>query len=280
MADIEKLVDGFVCDLNCPRNCCLESIGGCFTEGDYELVKQLDGKIMRDGSIIRLRESLESCEEGMRFPQDSNGICTFFRDNCCMLQASFGREALPYDCREYPRNILCFMGHTDKMLDPVCPHAAELIIKSDTLFWSYMTRMIEPDPEGLFAERREMILTLQNEKLTLPEALNRICGSYGRGQGCVCDRLFPSDIDAALRHFFACMLFGNLFYYGYDKELFASQAKHDTTVSARMYDYLSQTDDLNLDNLSDYFGKAYYKCYEKTTINKRYDLLNIKCGQS
>ena len=52
MADIEKLVDDFVCDLNCPRNCCLESLGGCFTHGDYELVKQSDGKKLRDGSVF------------------------------------------------------------------------------------------------------------------------------------------------------------------------------------------------------------------------------------
>lgn len=115
--------------------------------------------------------------------------------------------------------------------------------------------------------------TLQDEKLTLPEALNRICSGYGLGHCCACDRRFPPELDAALRHFFACMLFGNLFYYGYDKELFVSQAKHDAIVSARMVDYLSQKDDFNLDNLPIYFGKAYYHCYEKTTINKRFDLL-------
>ena len=271
MADIEKLVDDFVCDLNCPRNCCLESIGGIFTDEDYEHLKQSDGKILCDGSVFHLRESVESCVEGMRFRLDGNGICMFFRDNCCFLQTSLGREALPYDCREYPRNILRFMGHIDKMLDPVCPHAAEIIIRADTPFWEYMTRTIEPDPEGLFAKRREMILTLRNEKLTLQEALNRICGGCGLGQCCVCDRQFPPDIDAALRHFFACMLFGNLFYYGYDKALFESQAEHDAIVSARMVDDLSRIEDLSLDNLPVYFGKAYYNCYEQTMINKCFD---------
>lgn len=121
MTDIEKLTDEFACDRNCPRNCCLESIGGVFTEGDYELLKQVDGKVLYDGSVFHLRESLESCEEGMRFRQDSNGVCMFFRDDHCMFHASFGRETEPYDCREYPRNILHFMGHTEKMLDPRLP---------------------------------------------------------------------------------------------------------------------------------------------------------------
>lgn len=148
-----------------------------------------------------------------------------------------------------------------------------MILRADTMFWEYMTRVIEPDPEGLFAIRREMILTLQDEKLTLPGALNRICSSLGLGQCCVGDRLFPPDSEAALRHFFACMLFGNLFYYGYDKEFFEGQAEHDALVSARMYDDLSQEEDLNSGNLSDRFGKAYYRCYEKTTVNKRFDSL-------
>ena len=263
MTDIEKLVDEFVCDLNCPRNCCLQSEGGWFVAGDYERAKKSDGKAMCDGSVFRLQHSLENCEEGFRFRQDSNGVCTFFQDQKCLLQASFGREALPYDCREYPRNITCFMSHTDKMLDPVCPHAAELIMSADTQFWDYMVRVIEPDPEGLFAKRREIILTLQDKELSLPEALNRICSCYKPGRCCTGDRMLPAEIEPIVRHFFACMLFGNVFYYGYDRYFFESQTKLDALTSARMYDHLSQIQDLNRSNLALYFNQAYYDCIEK-----------------
>ncbi len=271
MTDIEKLVDEFVCDLNCPLNCCLQSEGGGFIAGDYELVKRSDGKLLCDGSVFRLRDSLENCEEGIRFRQDSSGVCVFFQEQKCLLQASFGRDALPYECREYPRNVTRFMDHTDKMLDPVCPHAAELIMSADTQFWDYMTREIKPDPEGLFAKRREIILTLRDEGLSLPEALNRICSAYEPGPCCSGENPLPPEMEPIIRHLFACMLFGNLFFFGYDRRLFAGQAKLDSVVSAWMYDYLSQIPDLNRGNLPINFNRAYYDCADKSLVVKRWD---------
>ena len=159
MCEIEYLVDEFVCDLYCPLNCCLESEGGLFTVGDYESAKRFGGKTMCDRRVFHLRESLENGKEGMRYRQDENGVCIFLRKGKCLLHTSFGREALPYDCQEYPRNILHYMGHTEKMLNPVCHHAAKLLIDAQTSFWDYMIQVIEPNPEGQFTKRRKMILT-------------------------------------------------------------------------------------------------------------------------
>ena len=64
------------------------------------------------------------------------------------------------------------------------------------------------------------------------------------------------------------MLFGNLFYYGYEKAIFERQAKLDLIVCAGMIEALSRIDDLKRDNLPLYFSRAFYESYNKTQITQ------------
>lgn len=266
---IERLVDEFECDPDCPLNCCLDALGGGFIEGDYERLKPYDGKALIDGSIFRLEESIERYGDEIKFRQDADGVCVFLKDGKCMIQASFGREALNYECREYPRRVFSCHDHVEKMLDPACPKVTGLFLKHDLWFWDYMTREIKPDPEGLFEKRRALILSLKDEGTALPDILDHSCIAHGIDMHCRRDRQLPADTERIIRHLFACAVFGYLFEYGYDSEVFDELVGQYLKMSVRLYDYLSEIDDINRENIAIHFNRGCYRTNEseKTVIS-------------
>ena len=256
--EIEKLVDEFVCDLNCPQKCCLNSQGGAFKEGDYERLKQYEGKRLIDGSIFHLQGCIEKYGDEIKFREDDNGMCMFFKDGKCLIQASFGREALISDCREYPRQVFCYQGHVEKMLCPVCPQVTKLFLERDLWLWDYMTRVVEPDPEGLFEKRRKIILALKDRDVALPETLERLSLGYGVDIRCSRTKPFPADMEDIIRHLFACAFFGYSFAYGYDEEAFDGFVVQALGILIRLYGYLSSIGDISRENIAIHFNRGYY----------------------
>lgn len=259
---IEKLVDEFKCDLNCPQNCCLDSLGGGFIEGDYERLMQYDGKELNDGSIFRLRDCIEKIGDEIKFCQDDSGACTMLRDGKCIIQASFGRQALNYECREYPRCMFSYGNHTEKMLDPECPAVTKMFLERNLWFWDYMTRVIVPDPEGLFEKRRMIILALKGGEEELFQTLDNLCKSNGINMRCRQDKKLPSKMEDVVRHLFACAVFGYLFEYGYDSETFDELFIQFLKMGVRIYDYLSGINDISRDNIAIHFNRGCYKSFE------------------
>ncbi|MBO6113264.1 MAG: hypothetical protein J6P45_09490 [Lachnospiraceae bacterium] len=273
---IEKLVDEFECDLNCPLNCCLDSLGGGFIEGDYERLKQYDGKKLIDGSTFRLRDCIEKNGDEIKFCQDENGVCLLLKDGKCLIQASFGRQALSYECREYPRRIFSFGDHTEKMLDPECPKVTEIFLKQELWFWDYMTKVIEPDPEGLFEKRRKLILALKGGEEELSETLDHLCDEHGIDMRCRQDKKLPVNMEGIVRHLFACAVFGYLFEYGYESEIFDELIYRFIGMGVRLYDYLSEIDDISRENIAVHFNRGCYKTFEADETEKHQEvLLNV-----
>lgn len=268
-AYIETLVDGFVCDLNCPLNCCLDSIGGGFVEGDYERLEQYDGKTLIDGTVFRLKDSIDRIDDEIKFRQDENGVCLMLKDGKCLIQASFGRQALSYECREYPRRVFRYGNHVEKMLDPECPAVTKLFLEQELWFWDYMTRVIKPDPEGLFEKRRKLILALKGEGEALQETMDHLCGSHGLDIRCRRDKQPPAGMEDIIRHLFACAVYGYLFEYGYDSEVYDELTCEFLEMGIRLYDYLASIGDLNRENIAIHFNRGCYETYEKTGIEKQ-----------
>lgn len=260
--DIERLVDEFKCNLNCPQNCCLDSFGGAIIEEDYEKLKQYDGRKFIDGSIFSLKDSIEKYGDVLKFRQDDDGVCILFKDGKCLIHASFTREAIPFECREYPRCIFCYGNHTEKMLDTECSAVTELFIKRDLWFWDYMTKKIEPDPQGLFEKRRKLILALKGEGESLSDTLDRLCEEHGIDMRCRQDKQPPAEMEDIIRHLFACPVFGYLFSNGYDSETFDTLNIQFLKMGVRVYDYLSGIDNLSLDNIAIHFNRGCYKTHE------------------
>lgn len=270
---IEALVEEFVCDLNCPLNCCLDSVGGAFRQGEYERYKPYDGKRLIDGSIFRLKDSIEIYGNEIMFRQDDSGVCMFLKDGKCLIHASFGREVLHRDCREYPRWVFRYRDHVEKMLFPVCPQVTKIFLEGNLWFWDYMTKVVEPDPEGLFEKRREIILALKDRSVSLPETLERLCSDYGGDIHCSRPKQFQDDMEDIIRHLFACTVFCQLFDYGYDGEAFDGFAVQCLDTFIRAYDYLSSVRDLNRENIAFHFNRGVIGAYEPTAFEEQKDTM-------
>ena len=260
---IEKMVDEFVCDLGCPCNCCLESAGGIMLDGEYEKYKKYDGKKLVDGTVFNLKEMVEETEDGLRFKQDKNGVCILVKDGRCLFQSTFGRNVLHYECREYPRWTMHYKSHVEKMLSPVCPRVTELFLKDNLYFWDYMTQVIEPDPDNLFEERRQIIMVLRDENTALSDALALLCSRYGIDHTCSAGISLSKEIEDILRHQLACTFFCELLQKGYDREYFEYTVPYCLSSGIKIYDYLCDIENLNRNNIAVHFNKACYNAIRK-----------------
>lgn len=162
---------------DCPVGCCFYRIS--LLKRDEEMLGKRSDWADIDGRGNDIREYLNHDKLGWFFKSRADGECIFLNEKrLCNIQLRYGQEAIPCECRTFPRIIGRYGNRVEFGMDPCCP-----LVASSAMDWEpgdFLTEgLSEGCDDGKFKKRDKAISILSDRGKSLGTCIEEVAALYG-----------------------------------------------------------------------------------------------------